>query len=213
VSPSTPAARASPCVPAPGAESSTAKGAAVRSTIAFLESRFGDDMVVRVLGTLSPNESGTLRSVGPTDEVPYPVLVALWKAADALVRRSAPDWAQESGAFSIESGGMQLYGGILRKATPQAFLTGSVSLFRLYYHPGDMEVVEDEQQRAVLRLVGFEPLTPLFCLRQTGGLRRAIEIAGGVAARVRHVRCCIEGDAFCEWELHWQLESVKPATG
>jgi hypothetical protein len=93
---------------------------------------------------------------------------------------------------------------------PQAFLTGSVSLFRLYYHPGDTEVVEDEPQRAVLRLVGFEPLTPLFCLRPTGGLRRAIEIAGAAAARTRHVRCCIEGEAFCGWELHWRLDTVKP---
>jgi hypothetical protein len=212
VSPSKPVARMSPRAPGPGVESSTAKGAAVRSTIAFLENRFGDDMVVRVLRTLAPDLSRMLRSVSATDEVPYALLVALWKAADVLVATSAPEWAQECGAFSIESVGVQLYGGILRKATPQAFLTGSVSLFRLYYHPGDMEVVEDEQQRAVLRLVGFEPLTPLFCLRQTGGLRRAIEIAGGGAARVRHVRCCIEGDAFCEWELNWQLDAARPAT-
>jgi hypothetical protein len=33
---------------------------------------------------------------------------------------------------------------------------------------------------------------------------RAVELAGGVRPSVRHVRCAVEGDAFCEWELHWE---------
>ena len=99
---------------------------------------------------------------------------------------------------------MQLYSGILKKSTPTEFLTQSVSLFRLYYHPGDMEVVYDSPGAAVLRLVGFDPGTPLFCRRQTGGLRCAITLAGGLEPRTRHVRCALEGDAFCEWELGWK---------
>jgi hypothetical protein len=194
-------------------DASTAKGATVRSTIDYLQTRFGAELVNRVLESLPSTMRRQIREVGPTDEVQYSQLVALWNAADSVAASIAPDWAQEAGAHSIDSVGVQLYGGILRKTTPQAFLTQSVSLFRLYYHPGDMEVVEDEQERAVLRLVGFEPLTPLFCLRQTGGLRRAIEIAGGGSARVRHVRCCIDGDAFCEWELHWTLETPRQAPG
>lgn len=44
---------------------------------------------------------------------------------------------------------------------------------------------------------------PLFCRRQTGGLPRAIDIAGGSRAQVRHVRCELLGDAFCEGALRW----------
>jgi predicted hydrocarbon binding protein len=32
-----------------------------------------------------------------------------------------------------------------------------------------------------------------------------VELAGGVDASVRHVRCAGEGDAFCEWELRWKV--------
>ena len=99
---------------------------------------------------------------------------------------------------------MQLYSGILRKSTPTEFLTQSVSLFRLYYHPGDMQVVYDAPGAAALRLVRFDPETPLFCQRQTGGLRCALTLAGGLEPRTRHVRCSLEGDAFCEWELGWK---------
>jgi predicted hydrocarbon binding protein len=56
----------------------------------------------------------------------------------------------------------------------------------------------------VLRLVGFEHGSPFFCRRQTGGLAQAVAIAGGERPRVRHVRCALEGDAFCEWELRWE---------
>jgi len=75
----------------------------------------------------------------------------------------------------------------------------------LYYHGGDMAVVEEAANRAILRLTGFnsDGRDQLFCRRQTGGLEKALSIAGGKAARVRHVRCAIEGDAFCEWDVSW----------
>lgn len=193
----------------PFARHATAKGSTVRSTLDFVRLRFGREMVDRVFVELPADAGTALRAVAATDEIPYASVVQLWKAVHVVLADRSARWAEESGAHSIDSLGVQMYGGILRKDTPQAFLTGSISLFRLYYHPGDMEVVEDAVGRAVLRLVSFDPVTSLFCARQTGGLRRAIELAGGGAARVRHVRCAIEGDAFCEWELHWQAAGVK----
>lgn len=181
-----------------------AKGSTVQSTFAFLESRLDSATMATVLNVLDIETLDALQSVGATDELPYAYLVALWRSADAYLCATDVKWAEAAGAFSIDSLGVQLYGGILRKPTPREFLTQSVSLFRLYYHPGDMQVVEEVPGRAVLRLVDFDPMTRIFCGRQTGGLGRAIALAGGADARVRHVRCCIDGDAFCEWELHWK---------
>lgn len=179
------------------------RGSAVKATLAFLEQEGGAGLVRRVLARCGAEERRRLRKLSTTDEAPYALILALWRAADGVLGRSAPDWMERAGAFSIESSGQQLYGGILRKRSPREFLTQSVSLFRLYYHPGDMEVVEQAERAAVLRLVGFGAEDPLFCRRQTGGLRRALEIAGGNAPVVRHVRCALQGDAFCEWDLRW----------
>jgi hypothetical protein len=71
-----------------------------------------------------------------------------------------------------------------------------------------MEVVERGEGRVVLRLVGFDHDEPLFCRRQSGGLHRALQAAGGSEPRVTHVRCALEGDAFCEWELAWKSGPV-----
>ncbi len=188
-----------------------AKGSAVQSTLAFLAATISDAMPAQLMADLDDETRAAVVGVAPTHELPYDVLVALWLAADRWILERRPelrDWAEQAGEASIGSLGVQLYGGILRKPTPREFLTQSISLFRLYYQPGDMEVVEDVPGRVVLRLVGFDPVTTIFCRRQTGGLRKAVALAGGEEARVRHVRCCIEGDAFCEWELSWQVESA-----
>ena len=183
----------------------TAKGATLRATLAYVENTAGAERARAVLARLEPETRARVTQAQPTEEVPIAELLALWHAVDAELGAEAPQWPEESGALSIEAYGVQLYGGIVRKASPLEFLTQSVSLFRLYYQPGDMQVVEAEPGRAVLRLVGFEAFDPLFCRRQTGGLGRALTIAGGMSPSVRHVRCAGEGDAFCEWELKWTM--------
>ena len=180
-----------------------AKGAALHATLEYLDSR-DDDSRERALGALPADARAQVERLAPTDEVPYSLLVMLWNAADVELRDAAPLWMEDAGGFSIRARGAQMYGGILRKKDPHEFLTQSVSLFQLFYHPGDMHVVDEGAGRAVLRLDGFDATTPLFCRRQTGGLTAALAIAGGGDPVVRHVRCALEGDAFCEWELKWK---------
>ena len=162
-------------------------------------------MVRKVLDRLSKDERATISSLTATEEVPMSLPSKLWRAVDAEIGSTDPDWAERAGAFSIQLPGVQSYGGILRKTTPSEFLTQQVSLFNLYYHGGDMAVVEQATNRAILRLSGMstDDRDQLFCRRQTGGLERALSISGGKAARVRHVRCAVEGDAFCEWDVRW----------
>ena len=185
-----------------------AKGSTLRSTLRYVEAEHGAGAAAAVVARLAADDRARIEGAGPTDEVPVELLRVLWDAVEAAVGKRDPGWPEKSGAYSIQSLGVQLYGGILRKRDPLEFLSQPVSLFRLYYQPGNMEVVEAEPGRAVLRLVGF-PGDPVFCRRQTGGLLRAVELAGGVRPAVRHVRCSVEGDAFCEWELHW--EPPQPA--
>jgi hypothetical protein len=180
-----------------------AKGSTLRSTLRFVEAEFDAATAREVLSRLGEAERARVEAAAPTDEVPIELLRALWDAVEEVVGERDPRWPERSGAFSIQSGGVEMYRGILLKKEPLEFLTQPVSLFQLYYRPGNMEVVEEEAGRAVLRLVGF-PGDPVFCRRQTGGLLRAIELAGGVRPSVRHVRCSVEGDAFCEWELRWE---------
>jgi hypothetical protein len=191
----------------------SAKGSVLRATLDFVDREAGGVALGAVLNRLPPGARDAVCGAAATEEVPLALIYELWRAVDEVLVDSDPHWIERSGAHSIESLGVQLYGGIVRKPTPADFLTQRISLFRLFYHSGEMEVVEREAERAVLRLVGFDEGDRLFCRRQTGGLRRALELAGGDQASARHVRCVHEHDAFCEWELAWRdASAIRRAT-
>lgn len=181
-----------------------AKGSALISTMEFIRTEKGADVLDSILSRLSAESRSRVASIKATDEVPLDLALSLWRAADEELKADEPDWVERAGGYAIEVPGVRMYSGLLRKASPTEFLTQRVSLFRLYYQPGNMEVVEEEEEHAVLRLVGFDQSDPLFCRRQTGGLRRALIEAGGHESHASHVRCVNEGDAFCEWELRWR---------
>lgn len=180
-----------------------ARGSAARTTLDYIREIHGDETLATVLSRVEASVRDEVTAVETTAYVPYGHVVALWEAAESVLGGSQPRWMEQAGGYAIGSLGQQLYGGLLKKASPEEFVTQSVSLFQLYYSQGDVMPVEVERGRSVLRLVGFDALGPLFCRRQTGGLTRATELAGGRDVAVRHVRCTHEGDAFCEWEVCW----------
>ena len=184
-----------------------AKGAALLATLDFVERHYGTATVAGVL----ENVPAGIAEVQATAEIPFHMLLELWHAIDRAIGAQDPAWMEKAGAHSIDSMGTQLYGGIVRKATPSQFLNQPIKLFRLYYHSGDMRIVEEAAGCAVIRLVDFDEPDALFCRRQTGGLQQALRLAGGGTARVRHVRCANEGDAFCEWELTWSADKPEIA--
>ena len=179
------------------------RGSTVRSTIDFLRNLAPDD-VETILAKLSGADRKVIASVQDTDEIPFRIALSLWRATHAVIGHSDPRWIDRSGSWAIEQAGMRLYSGLIKKPSPLEFLSQHISLFHLYYRPGDMVVVEQGTGRAVMRMVGFEPADALFCRRLSGGWEAALRITGGRDVQATHNRCTTEGDLFCEWELRWK---------
>lgn len=180
------------------------RGSTLRSTLEYLEHALTPEQRADVLSRLSAAHRQLLENAQVTDDVPYEVALALWRSADAALAATDPQWAERAGAEAIRVRGMQLYAGLLQKPSPEEFLTQHISLFQRYYRPGDMKVMDHAPGRATARLVGFEPGDALFCRRLSGGWQAAITLAGGHDPVVRHPRCQLEGDLFCEWEVRWR---------
>lgn len=180
------------------------RGSTLKSTLEFLGHALPSPDRDAVLARLSPDDRALIEGASVTDDVPYQVALNLWRSADQALAQIDPQWAEHAGAEAIRVLGMQLYGGLLLKPSPEDFLAQHISLFQRYYRPGDMKVGERAPGRATARLIGFEPGDSLFCRRLSGGWLAAITIAGGKEPVVNHARCVMEGDLFCEWEVRWR---------
>lgn len=186
-----------------------AKGSTITSTLDFLAREVPPMTVEAILASLSWEERRMVESATATAELPYELSLSLWRAADERLRDADPTWVERAASWSISSTGVQLYGGIIRKATPEEFLAQQVSLFQLYYQPGNMEIVAQSPGYAVTRLIGFDPGDALLCRRLTAGWMTALGLARGRDPSARHVRCTLEGDQFCEWEIRWSPENTR----
>ena len=203
--------RHTPCAPAARVAGSPeeggmlyTRGSTLRSTLEFLGHALPPEEREAVLARLSHADRALVETAAVTDDVPYQVALNLWRSADLVLARRDPQWAEHAGAEAIRVRGMQLYGGLLLKPSPEEFLAQHISLFQRYYRPGDMKVAARAPGRATARLIGFEPGDTLFCRRLSGGWLAAITIAGGREPVVNHARCVLEGDPFCEWEVRWK---------
>jgi len=176
---------------------------ALRSTMEYVEREVDAAGREAILAMLPSAERKIIESVSAQDEVPYEITLHLWRAIDATLGPRDAQWMEHMGAYAIRRAADRIGDVFLHRPSPRAFITQQVPLFRLYYRPGDMVVLDHGPNHAIIRLVGFEPDDPLFCRRFTGGWTEALQISGGRDVVIRHLRCTCEGDLFCEWTLRW----------
>ncbi|HNV73969.1 MAG TPA: hypothetical protein PKH96_04810, partial [Gemmatimonadaceae bacterium] len=68
------------------------KGATVVATLAYVRVVHGEAALAQLLSALEPGLRDRLTSTDATAELPYIELLALWRAADAVLRERDPQW-------------------------------------------------------------------------------------------------------------------------
>lgn len=179
------------------------RASTLRSTVEYLDRVLDRQTREATLARLPAAEREIVERAPEQEEVPYEIALHLWRAIDATLAPHDAQWMEHMGAYAIERAADHIGDVFLHRPSPLAFITQQVPLFRLYYRPGDMVVLDHGANHAIVRLVGFEPADPLFCRRFTGGWTAALQITGGRDVVIRHLRCACEGDLFCEWTLRW----------
>jgi len=85
-----------------------AKGSTLRSTLRYVEAEHGPAAAAGVLDRLAADDRRRVESAAPTEEVPVELLRALWTAVETSIGRRDPGWPEKSGAYSIQSMGVEL---------------------------------------------------------------------------------------------------------
>ncbi len=92
---------------------------------------------------------------------------------------------------------------IVRRLPIRLILNRAASLWRKFYRPGDMTLVEAKEGKAVLELRGFPPEDPLLCPQFTAWFFNAGQNKGLKNFKVEETKCIHKGDDCCRWEATW----------
>ena len=159
------------------------KGTAVQSSLRYVQERFGEDALARVVEALPEEDRAAF---GPS------FLASAWYPMSAFLRfmqeaeRQLGD--QEPDVFKVGS--------------PEFIVSRGARVFSSYYDTGELRVVESSSGRAVVELHSFDG-APQFCERMLGWMQRTLELSGARNLRSSHTTCVHRGDAICRFEGSW----------
>jgi hypothetical protein len=180
------------------------KGTAVVSTLRFIRERFGPEGVELVRADLDPALQASL----PPEPLgsawyPFPLLVALGRAAARRFGGGLADFHRDLGRASADHGLNTIYRLLFRLGSPHFAVSHATRVWTAHYDSGRMRAVVIEPGHAVLELAGFGEPVPELCERLLGWMSRAVELAGGRDLRIVHGQCVLRGDPTCQFEGWW----------
>jgi hypothetical protein len=189
----------------PAADSITAKGSVFKSTLAFVEERYGKEGLARLLAAVDP-DTRKLASTMILSAVRYPLrhAVELATTIDNLFGRGDLALCWEIGKFA---GGYEV--GLFHKAVLQIgrldyFFRMARATWGFYYSAGQMQVEGSTESWATIRLTDFNPLSKAICYRVGGWMHRTCELFGKQDVSITHTECVLDGASACVWEAHWR---------
>jgi hypothetical protein len=181
------------------------KGSALRSSIAFLTERLGEQGFEKVVASLPEGERALFEApVLQSNWYEFSLLLHLMDGAAPLLPHGGKrSLAWDLGRFSAEHGLTTLYKVFFRVADPGFIIRKASQVFSNYYDSGRMELVSLQGKESVLRVTGFDQPCTLFCDRVQGWMERTLEMTGAKAIVMTHPKCMARGDSCCEFHGRW----------
>ncbi len=183
------------------------KGFAIRGLLKFVKESGYEGGIARLLTKISPAAAGHFEErILSSVWYPYEAYSALLTtamnelAAENQDRRAL---AERLGAFAGRQDAGAVFRVVAAITSLERVVTKSPMFWRRYCNRGDLEVVEVEAGRLVVRLVDFPGIHPAHCRLITGWILGLGEANGAREASVEKTHCVHDGDSRCEYQGRW----------
>lgn len=188
------------------------KGTSISSFLSFLEAEYGASRVKSFVATLDSNQKKRCEGLVLASAF-YAIeeLDALAAKARGFFQADAA-FFERSGAHNATFGLSGVHQSLLVRPTPLDFLKAAERAWPQFVDAGNVSADVVGEGKVRLKIEGI-PGSEVFCARETGFLKRALELAGAKQLAVNKVRCTRGGDLWCEWQVTWDAElSPRPQT-
>ncbi len=173
---------------------------------AFVVERGGEALWSRVLSRLPAKDAAALKKVVLVTAA-YPLQLNL-RLDEAIMNELSPGRPDEAflemGRSSAEANLRGPHKAFVRQGDPHFLLGMAETIYSYYYREGRRTYQRTGPTSGVLTPMGAPPATPGDCLTVVGWHQRAIELSGGLDAKVVETRCRHRGDPVCEYACSWR---------
>lgn len=178
------------------------KGFAIRGLLRYAKQTLPGG-IPALLGSLQPADRALFDdSILTTSWYPYRTLTAL---LDALIEAldGSPARMTEVGEFSGRQDAGTIFRIVMTLSSVKRVIGACPRFWKRYSTAGDFEILEIEDGRVHVALVGFPEIHPGHCALAGGWMKGLGESAGAKNADVRQIRCVHRGDPRCEYVATW----------
>ncbi len=183
----------------------TVKGSGIAPTMKYVREQYGDDVAERVFAALPPDVRQALRSPLASRWYPVEHVGELLEALRAHIDGNDPEILFAISRESAKNAFSMIYRVFFKLGSP-AFIIGRVSsVWHTLCSKGELNVVEKDDKRIVVRLTDFPYDNPDYCgVRLRGWFHAALEVSGCDITRSEHTTCACKGAPHCEWVFEWR---------
>lgn len=178
------------------------KGGPLLARFAFVRELRGEEGVQRVLARLPDADRAACANIFTGGWYPF----ELNEKIDAAV---AAEMGMGDDVFLLmgEKSAMQNLTGphraMISIGDPHGLLRRSPQVYQMYYDTGRRAYETGGEKKAILRTYDAETFSRNDCLTVVGWHRKAIEMCGGLDARVTETKCRARGAEHCEYVCEW----------
>jgi len=188
----------------PNADEITAKGTLIKTSLAFVEERFGAGALEKVMAALDPEvRSKVSGMVLSSARYPVPVIAALLETIDRVLGRGDLQLGWEVGKFAGEYEVTLFHKAVFQIGKVEYFLKAAPMTWGFYYSAGKMRAEEITASGGRVEVRDFNPVSKVMCHRSGGWMWRTAELCGKKNVLVRHPECLLDGHPACIWVASW----------
>ncbi len=180
------------------------KGSVLKARLAFVEDRFGEAGLDRVLENLSPEDQSTLRTLLPIQWCEFELGKRLDEAIVRVLGGGKTEFFERLGEASAERNLSTLHQSFLKPGDPQGFLAKAPQIYRLYYKTGRREYQPTGTNEGVLTTHEAETFSTADCLTVIGWYRKALQMCGAKGVKMVEEECRAQGGDVCRYRISWE---------
>lgn len=181
------------------------KGSAITSRVRFVQERYGEAGLRRVLDALPIASRARLeKRILPHEWIAFDTFVDINTVTDKLFGAGDLQLCIEMGRFGARVNLPTIYRLFYRFGTPLYIFRKAAHVWSVHYDSGRIRASEEGHGHIRIAIEQFDRPHRAHCLSVLGWAAGSIELSGGTVSSAEETACRTRGADACELALHYQ---------